>query len=528
MESKEAIFTDRMDPGTVGRAAMGGAMVGGGATAVLSLIHMLRSMKQRQETEQAEDEEGTITLTLPPKAAKSCDPVKLVKVESPKVTSVTGPKKQFRHAIDGKFGNKTAAEPGKWQTLSGKWLAGGAGAAGGAYVVNKVYQKIRERKLEQELEAAQQEYMDLLQRGSASKLATSMDSLFPMGKDAADKWGLLSYPLASAAVLTVLGTGATAWMTKKVLDEKLRGAKGRGLDLPQLQRIVFKTAPQPVAAPTALVGEEEEEPGYKQATAEDIVDVQAALGIMMDKVGSHTLVLDTDYVQAEMVKAGTDVRGMFKLAQDIDALMNYLRQNPQLSRMVQRATMEKHPVMKHFRWATKIPGLNRIGDWFANRKINNYFRPKPQAQPAASGPSAWLAKLKQRFTPEPPSMMDNIKQRFTPQPPGMAEQAKQKALEFQQAGAKRMQDFRQYMSTPQKQAGLGSDVFGSILGSAAVESTLGHKGKAAPVAPEPASASPAVKDIELEAQDPGAQEYLDNNRQRVLAILTQMRQEGKI
>ena len=40
--------------------------------------------------------------------------------------------------------------------------------------------------------------------------------------------------------------------------------------------------------------------------------------------------------------------------------------------MLQRVAMQKHPILKHFKWALNIPGISH----FADKKLYGHFKPK--------------------------------------------------------------------------------------------------------------------------------------------------------
>lgn len=354
--NKQAI---KVDLPTVARAGLGGVVAGGSAMALLNLVRKSREMLAERKARRGEQEtdEDTIVITLPPKQGEITSK-KATKVSSKSTTRVTlaeGNGRQSRRALDGTFGCKTAAG---WPTLTATTIAGVGGIGLGAHLVNKIYERRRMKELEAELEAAQQEYVGRLRGG---KVAECIEDIFavPMAKDAQSKlFGFLDYPLAAAALLTMLGTGGTAYITKKVMDDKFREAERRGLDIPKAKRIVFRTSPRPVDS------EEEEEKisGYEPGTLEDVECIDAALGIMTDKVGERTLVLEQPAVKSAMASEGTSTLKLLKMAQDTDELIEYLRQTPTLRKMIQRSFMEQHPTYKHMRFMASVPGIRGIMD----------------------------------------------------------------------------------------------------------------------------------------------------------------------
>jgi hypothetical protein len=457
MMEKKAL---EVEPRTVGRFALGGLVTGASTAALLNLLRKVNQM--RQERQQAlstpQTDEDTIVLTLPGKQAeiKTDTPTKVERSTTTKSISVSGPGKQFRRVCDGTFGPKTAAG---WPTLTASTLAGLGSTAVGAHLVNKIYEKRRQQELQAELDAAQEEYMDQLKQGKAADWIESTFAV-PMDKDAqSSTFGFLDYPLAAAALLSVLGGGSTAFITKKLLDQKFQEAQSRGLDIPKVRRIVFQT--QPGAA-------------EKTGSMEDIDCVKAAFGVMLDRVGAETKVLAQPYVKEAMAEVDTSALKLLKLAQDTDILIEYLRQTPTLRNMIQRATMEQHPVLKHFRWGAKIPGVRGALDDKLYAKLRNM------------GPQ-------------------------TDAPTKIARAA---------------------MSTGDLIGGmLGGMVGGNNdaqpdeIANAVVAAQ--QKAESDKNTPEPTPEEQA-EGVKLEASDPEAAAYLEQNKEKVLAVLKQMAATGKL
>ena len=61
--------------------------------------------------------------------------------------------------------------------------------------------------------------------------------------------------------------------------------------------------------------------------------------------------------------------------------MATLQANPKLRQLLQGALMESHPIIKHFKWATKIPGLQQVADTMLYKKIHQIFKPATPAVP---------------------------------------------------------------------------------------------------------------------------------------------------
>ena len=448
---------EAMDPRleSILRAAGSGALVGGGSMALLKFVHMLSEMRQRKREEmENKEEKGTITLTLPPK-----------------LSEVT--KKGYG-----------------WPTMTAKWLAGLGGLGLGATVVNKLYNKIEEQKLQRKLENAQQEYLDLLTRGEQSKYAHCLDSLCGVIPNKVEKEAAspLDPGIAAFALLTILATGSAGWLGKRVLDAKLREAQEQGLELPKLKRVVFKTAPAQLTE-----GDEEEE---EDKAAADINVLPAALGVMLDKVGNRTIVLNDNNVKKAMLKANVTIRGLFKRATSGNSLFDFLEVNPELSSAIKQAMIKTHPFMP------KTPGTT----------------PEPETMPYTLG-----------TTPEPTPMQSTPASTFNIQKLLKSLQAPETSSDTWFKNLKSQQENIPKAPLPQlspKAASLAG-IISSITGSTIAKSIVDKKPAPEVIQkkePEPIN----IESIKLIAKDPEAQAYLDAHKELILNVLRKLRSQGKI
>jgi hypothetical protein len=450
-----------INPSVVSRYAAGGLLTGAGGAAALSLVRMLREMRLKQQAAEPETDENTIVLTLPRKTAE----VTTKRPTTPKVvpaikrSTIKGKGNQPRRP-DCTFGPSLKYATA-WPSLSAGWLAGLAGTAAGAHLVNRVYQRHREKVLQTDLDAARQEYLDAL---SGSQKTADFLGLptFDQEKDASVT-GMLNWPLAMATVLSILGAGGTGYVTKRVLDEQLRDSQSRGLDIPKANRIVFRSQPKPAASVPIDPDEEDEE---KTASAQDIECIKAAVCVMVDRLDPNPGILTDPGVKQACDKAGVTRDELLKAAQDIDALLAHLQKSPELQTMITRASMEKHPVLKHFRWASKLP---MIGKMMNNRSMG---RLEQLLRPAAS----------------------------TIQPPRP-----------------------QLMAPKVAMSGVLTSLIGSSIAERANAQQLPPAVEAkAPVAPR------SVDSIQLDAEDPEAQAYMDKNKQQIKMLIEQLIQQGKL
>lgn len=462
---------------TVGRYAAGGAVTGAGAAALLNLIRYVRDMyKDKKERElPGGTTEDTIVLDLPRKAAEVTP-----KLTTTKTKTLIGPKTSSQpRRMDGTVGPSTLGPKlaAGWPTLTLSAIAGVGGGTLGAMLVNKIYQERRHKQLEEELRATQEQYMTNLPQ----KASEFMPGLFdlPMTKqaDSSSVFGYLNYPLAAMALLGLMGTGGAAYITKRVLDEKLRQATEEGLDLPKVKRIVFRTQPE-TAEPAKI------------ASADDIECVKAALGVMLDRLDSTTKVLNTDYVKQAMDKANTCATTLMKEAGDIDTLMEHLQGTPELRKMIVRASMESHPLLKHFKWAYNLPLVQGMADKAMYSRIGGALNSQPKMQDSARMIGGSEGHVNMASAEK--------------QAQGLAGSALAGMVGSTISGQAARQQLVDALAEAEK----------------SIELERQRKKKLPP--------DVAASQVELEASDPAAKEYLAANKQKVLKVLRNMAASGKL
>lgn len=253
-----------------------------------------------------------------------------------------------------------------WQTMAAALLAAGAGGAIGYNLSDKVMQAARVRRLRKDLTKARTEYIKTLGPDEAEASAV---------KDAqhhAHTFNKIDYPLGLTALLTLLGAGGTAWLTKRILDEKFRQPdlydkvrEGVGA-----RKIVFRTPGAKSQGELAHM-----DVGPEAATPEDKAEAEAAaksaefaaLGVMMDIVeGAPRLASDPDVV-ASLEKCGHDAAWLYKSADvgdDYYTLLATLGANPELRKTIQRAAWTKaHPVIGEWtKFLAGVPGISGLAD----------------------------------------------------------------------------------------------------------------------------------------------------------------------
>lgn len=423
-----------IDPKVVARYGLGGLLTGGATAAALNLVHMIRELsRQRAAKEPTETDESTLVLTLPGQkvgaAARPaytpyitdgnvgeysvCEPPASTGPVNPELgivnnknlpvsvkrqggtvsKSMRGKRRQGPRE-SGQFGVKTA----NWPTLTAALLAMGAGGAVGYSLIDKLYEMRRLKASERELTTARQEYLDLLAKDKEAAVndlfALPVEKLALFG-DRKKTFGMIDFPLGLAALAFLLGTGGSAYLTKRILDQLGAKKEPKGVQ-PAVKRIIFRS--EPGAGDAVLEGEpkaaESIDELEKAQEADEVFD--AALGVYMDIMSGEPAVLADKAVVAKLAETGETPAGFAKsAAADFDTLMATLQANPQLRQLLQGALMESHPIVKHFKWATKIPGLQQIADAMLYKKVHQIFKPATPAAPKTASELKWQELCKQ-------------------------------------------------------------------------------------------------------------------------------------
>jgi hypothetical protein len=216
-----------------------------------------------------------------------------------------------------------------WQTLTASLLAMGAGGMLGYSLVDKIHDIRRVKQKEQEHEQARREYMDLLKKEPDEKSAEQPAFMDVFDKEAKKTFTVLDYPLGIAALSLILGTGGSAYITKRILDEMEDGGSAPAKQ-PEVRRIVFRT--------------DEGAPADKEASDKNSLVATAALGVFLDLCSGQANVLDNEKV-AEHGKPAK----LYKMAtENFDNFMQFLEANEGLCRSIKESTVNTHPVVNYF------------------------------------------------------------------------------------------------------------------------------------------------------------------------------------
>jgi hypothetical protein len=308
------MLPEKEDLPTIGRHLLGGAAVGGSTAALLALIHDIRLQRQlgREQNKlmNPETDENTIVMQLPPKAAT----------------------------------DKQANDP---PTFALSMLAGIGGATGGYALIRKLYQ--------------QQLLKDIKRKEEAARTAVMNEMMAP--KTA--QFSAADAGLGTAYLLALLGTGGSAYVTKKILDERFRAADREKYEPPKVNRIVFRS--QPVDDPSELPEDE------KVASAEDIDAVRTLFVLHMMKASDDFSVLDDTEVQKAAAETGLTKQAQIDLASmpEVMKAIAPLLQNEKFRRTLQRAYLaDKHPMLsKLFGWALDLPIVRNIVDSMMYKRL---------------------------------------------------------------------------------------------------------------------------------------------------------------
>lgn len=336
-------------------AVLAGVLGGAGVSAAANLLRNYRELRSKKPEDTDED---TIVLTLPKAASDGYTAMHDAKPGEAKVTA--NGSRQLRDA--GRYGQKLS--PKKPEKDEVKCAAGNPGpnsvgtvvanaiglTAGGLLsyeVVSRMFDTLQERRLKRKLRAAQQAYVDAMS-GASKRAEVVMSVIGPaervLSKDSMNKvagWSdifpesvtnTVRYPAAAYILALLAGTGATAYVTKKVMDREFPEEKLKK-DINRPTRIVFRTEG---GKPSLVEGEKGEE---KAASAETCAALTVMLPIYMDVVeGRPNRTLAEPYVKIAEA-AGTDPAGLMKMAaEDAKSVAGIVLKDPKAVWAILRGT----------------------------------------------------------------------------------------------------------------------------------------------------------------------------------------------
>jgi hypothetical protein len=536
------------------RVRLGAAGVAGGAgiASVLNLLHELELEKKRRAMAKdiGRTDENTIVLTLPRKQGavigSADEPTTVKKIERASSSTTAVPAKTYRVGHYGTQQMKVAELPGYVQWALGGLALGGGGAAGYS-LADALYQARLKRKLKVEEDWARKEMLDMLSNPGL-KTGGWLDNVIDVEKiaeitgtkEAADR---LDAVLGVPTLLYLLGTGGTAYLTKRILDQQVDEQDSEGLQMPKVRRIVFRSAP------------EDEDPELKQASAEDLGITQAALFIMMDKLRGQTRILNQPSVKTALDNAGLTIRGLYKCADTgADAIVNAIQGDPaawqatvnkglelpgartlnvmgfpiNVPRGVTNFAYRNIPLARESIDARVREGLvntiNTGGTDMSGTALRGRRRLMEANRAAASKPFDWQAFLRSIWG-KISGFASGLGRRFlgTGQPGA----APPTPLQATRDTVKPQAGMRKEFSA--KYAALTMPILSSFIGS-----TLASKAGEPPEKrtweglPERSDLARVLRGIDIDAEDPEAAAYVHDKRARIRKLLEQLVADGKI
>lgn len=325
-------------------AVMAGVLGGAGVSSAANLLRQFRMMRKKDKEETDAD---TIVLNIPQKEASarssqgaSFESAKAAKPGETK-PAVTKPNGSTQSRDVGRYGVNIGgykadrdvtkcAEGNPGPNSVGTVVANALGMTAGGLlsyeVVSRLFDRMNERRLKKKLEAAQQAYIDAM-TGASKRAEAVMRIIGPVEraicKSAETKeaglfnWmsdslpdsatNAIRYPAAAYILALLAGTGASAYVTKKVMDREFPEEKLKS-DINKPTRILFKTVE---GKPQVIEDDGKQE---KAASADTCAAITALLPIYMDVVeGQPSRTLAAPYVKIAKAN-GVDARGLMSLA----------------------------------------------------------------------------------------------------------------------------------------------------------------------------------------------------------------------
>lgn len=305
-----------------------------GGAGVSSAANLLRQFLELRKPKKEETDDETIVLTLPQKAAADAYASAVAaKPGERKVTANGGTQRRengrYGTAISGKTPEKDAVKcaagnpgPNTVGTIVANVLGLTAGGLMSYEVSSRLFDALNERRLKRKLQAAQEAYVNAMS-GASKRAEAVLSVLNPvehaiLNEPAEKTAGILDflpepasnavrYPMAAYIIALLAGTGATSYVTKKVMDREFPEEKLKK-DVNRPTRIVFRTAG---SKPSLVEGAQGEE---KDASAETCAALTALLPIYMDVVeGQPNRTLAAPYRKVAEAN-GTDAAGLMKMA----------------------------------------------------------------------------------------------------------------------------------------------------------------------------------------------------------------------
>lgn len=258
-----------------------GVGVGVGLTAMVAMVHAARRQREEEKERERERKRNVLDIRLPPKKGS----------------------RDKETALDTYL----------------RWVLGLTAASAGALGTHALYRRSVTNELKREEDRARQDLVDVM---TAKK-----------GEDK-EAGGPFSKMLASILLLSTLSAGATAYATKKTLDERA-GLHDKSYDVPPTYKIRISPS-----------GDLKKKDKGDEETSEV---AKAALAISMDAIDDSPVITGSPAVKMAAYAADVDLADLIKWAhEDVEQLNRTMALNVPLRRTVIAQARVLHPVYDFF------------------------------------------------------------------------------------------------------------------------------------------------------------------------------------
>lgn len=328
-----------------------------------------------------------------------------------------------RRSTDGQFGDSMAKAAVPAPSLKDPWsragyaagsVLGGAGAFVGGYaLMTTLYNRLKEKRLEEESDTYRQKYMKtLIEKGAGlisdvgqiagnaadftwdvaksglGAVKVTADTMAAGGRSLDDlrnrNLDPLSASMAVAGVLASLGLGTSAFLTKKYLDSQL-GDKIKPLDsVTRRKRIVFRAAkPAPVVADTRPDTEPAPFEEGSEKTSQDLFLSALAVELVKQSQGADYFL--TDHVKTALHSQGFAEDVLYKAASsDVSPLELDCLDNTSIQGMLVQNVLASDPCIVELHKMANDKSAGTLGDLkeMANDLVTfGYMAPEQTAAP---------------------------------------------------------------------------------------------------------------------------------------------------
>lgn len=504
-----------------------GALAGVPIAALYKLMSEFKNERATRKMQYgpSETDENTIVLTLPKHAAATL--CKRLGCATPA---------HYKCAQQPVAAPDNSPDPMGWAL---KIIGAGAGGLGTYALINELYKRHADAELKQEEAKAKHDMLRVMMgpKQADTKSARSNSIWDPT--------------LGTAILLSLLGTGGTAYLTKKILDERAEASDPAAVAIPKVKRIVFrgqsaKTAEELSGSPRLADSD------YMEVAklAADTAFLQAATYSMMDLLrGDKMYILSDPAIKAAC--PGLDLDRLCKVAREAKSAdellaklaegtpegvlfghyLNQIQTNPEfVQELIGKATSNS-PVTG---WLAR--GANKLAPDLVKRQAEAIFR-----QQYASGP---LSKIDNVITPiwsgikrygKPMlAALGSAASNYTPRPMHDAVSAGQlgvasagsPAVDYSKVGTVRK--LAQYNNAKILGTLANAVIVSKAIQSAQEIEAANAEKKRVAVPPTPKEIKEKIHTVQVAATDPESNRYIATNRKRLVNTLRRLAEEDKI